>query len=273
MAQAQHKLHLYDHPVSSYAQKVRIALREKGLDFSLETPKDLGSGHDDVEFSAANPRKEVPTLVVSTGPHDSFSIFDSTTILMYLEDAFPHHKSLLPRDPRHRANARMIEDVCDTHYEATNWAIGEIRWFHRAVGEQANALLLKARQQTESFLEFLTSKLGEGPFLAGDQFTYADIAAAPVVNRSVFYGYGPQLGSPLQKWHERVATIPSVKVTFEEMLEAANALSSIGPDVWKPHGGRRREYRDHRLEWFVKNGGVDIVLKGLEDDNIRFSWP
>ena len=35
---------LYEHPLSSYAQKVKIALREKGLDFKVETPAALGSG-------------------------------------------------------------------------------------------------------------------------------------------------------------------------------------------------------------------------------------
>ena len=38
-------------------------------------------------------------------------------------------------------------------------------------------------------------------------------------------------------------------------------------------GARRREYRDHRLEWMVKSGGIDIVLAGLRDNNIRFPWP
>ena len=35
----------------------------------------------------------------------------------------------------------------------------------------------------------------------------------------------------------------------------------------------KREYRDHRLEWMIKSGGVDVVLKGLERDNIRFAPP
>ena len=35
---------LYEHPLSSYAQKVKIALREKGLAFDVETPQALGSG-------------------------------------------------------------------------------------------------------------------------------------------------------------------------------------------------------------------------------------
>ena len=38
---------LYEHPLSSYAQKVKIALREKGLDFKVETPPALGSGKAD----------------------------------------------------------------------------------------------------------------------------------------------------------------------------------------------------------------------------------
>ncbi len=35
---------LYEHPLSSYAQKVKIALREKGLAFTAETPAGLGAG-------------------------------------------------------------------------------------------------------------------------------------------------------------------------------------------------------------------------------------
>ena len=33
----------------------------------------------------------------------------------------------------------------------------------------------------------------------------------------------------------------------------------------------KREYRDHRLEWMIKSGGLDVVVKGLEAGNIRFS--
>ena len=35
---------LYEHPLSSYAQKVKIALREKGLKFDVETPQGLEIG-------------------------------------------------------------------------------------------------------------------------------------------------------------------------------------------------------------------------------------
>ena len=33
----------------------------------------------------------------------------------------------------------------------------------------------------------------------------------------------------------------------------------------------KREYRDHRLEWMLRSGGVDVVLDGLAKGTIRFS--
>jgi glutathione S-transferase/RNA polymerase-associated protein len=33
----------------------------------------------------------------------------------------------------------------------------------------------------------------------------------------------------------------------------------------------KREYRDHRLEWMIRSGGLDVVLEGIQADNIRFS--
>jgi RNA polymerase-associated protein len=57
------------------------------------------------------------------------------------------------------------------------------------------------------------------------------------------------------------------------MLEGIKGMKASGGLAFQPHSGRRREYRDHRLEWMVKNGGFGIVQQGLKDDNIRFSWP
>ena len=145
---------LYEHPLSSYAQKVKIALREKGLDFKAETPPALGSGKADGPFAAASPRNEVPALI-----DGDVQIFNSTIILEYLEDKFPS-PPLLPRDPAPRAKARMIEEVCDTLYEAINWGLSEIRWFKRAEGEQAEKMTATAARQTAELQAWLSDKLG-----------------------------------------------------------------------------------------------------------------
>jgi hypothetical protein len=35
--------------------------------------------------------------------------------------------------------------------------------------------------------------------------------------------------------------------------------------------GFKREYRDHRLEWMIRAGGIDVVAQGLSNNNIRFN--
>ena len=136
---------VYEHPLSPYAQKVKIALREKGVDFEVATPGGLGAGGVAGEFLAANPRAEVPVLI-----DGETAVFDSTVILEYIEDRWPS-PPLLPTGAAERARVRMIEEVMDTHFEAINWALGEIGWFRRAEGELAETLRAAAARQTARF--------------------------------------------------------------------------------------------------------------------------
>jgi glutathione S-transferase len=256
---------LYEHPLSSYAQKVKIALREKGLKFEVETPNALGSGNSAGPFAAASPRLEVPALIDGDA-----RIFDSTIILEYLEDKYPD-PPLLPRDAVARAQARMIEDVCDTLYEAINWGLGEIRWFKRAEGRLADDLKAKAASQTRQLLDWLAGRLGGKTWFGDQSFGWADLSVAPYLNRSVHYGIGPAAGSPLAAWHKRLCDRPSVAATFKEFDAASQGMGNAAERL--ASGAIRREYRDHRLEWMMKSGGVQVVLDGLAKNNIRFTWP
>lgn len=139
---AERKLLLWDHPVSSYAQKVRIALREKRIPFEARLPPGLGMGNPIPGLGEANPRLEVPAL-----EDGDFKIFDSKIILSYLDDQYPQ-KRMLPSDAKNRARARMIEEVCDTVWEAANWVFGEIRWSQRAEGELAEKIVNEVAHQT-----------------------------------------------------------------------------------------------------------------------------
>lgn len=256
---------LYEHPLSSYVQKVKIALREKGLKFDLETPQGLGSGASGGRFAAASPRLEVPTLI-----DGETKIFDSTIILEYLEDKVPS-PSLLPKDPAQRAEARMIEDVCDTLYEAINWGLGEIFWFKRAEGALADQMRATASRQTAEIQSWLAKKLGDRQWFNGESFGWADLSVAPYLNRSFHYGLGTPASSPLAKWRERIRERPSVAQTFKEFEGAAANMGDGAARL--ASGAMKREYRDHRLEWMMKSGGIQIVLDGLAKNNIRFTWP
>lgn len=256
---------LYEHPLSSYAQKVKIALREKGLPFAVETPAGLGSGRADGDFAAASPRLEVPTLIDGDA-----RVFDSTIILEYLEDRCPS-PPLLPRSPAERARARMIEDVCDTLYEAVNWGIGEVRWFRRAEGALAEEMMANAARQTAELQAWLQGQLADREWFNGEAFGWADVAVAPYLNRSFHYGLGTPEGSPLAMWRDRVRQRPSVAATFREFEAAAAGMGDAAARL--ASGVIRREYRDHRLEWMMKSGGVQVVLDGMAKGNIRFTWP
>ncbi len=252
---------LHEHPLSPYAQKVKIALREKGVAFESRLPDILGGSLD--EFAAINPRLEVPALV-----DGDVAVFDSTIILEYLEDRWPT-PPLLPATPAERARVRMLEELCDTYYEAVNWAIFEIRVFQRATGPLAEQLEARAAGQRAGCNAYLDRALGGRPFFNGDAFGWGDVCVVPFVNAAAMTGSPPPPGSALAGWLARVASRPSVVATFEAATESMAGFEMLPQLV--ASGQFRREYRDHRLEWMLRSGGVDIVLDGLRQGNIRFS--
>jgi glutathione S-transferase/RNA polymerase-associated protein len=256
---------LYEHPLSPYAQKVKIALREKGADFTASLPGGLGAGGAAAEFLAGNPRAEVPVLA-----DDGTTIFDSTVILEYIEDKWPS-PALLPETPAERARVRMIEEVMDTHYEAINWGLGEVNWFRRAEGDLAAALTAAAAAQTRGLHAWLEKQLAERRWFNGGGFGWGDLAVVPYVSASAALGNAPPEDSALAAWLDRVLERPSVAATIGEARGFDRGAVDVADLVAR--GLFKREYRDHRLEWMIKSGGLEVVLDGLKADNIRFTGP
>ncbi len=258
-----HSLQLLEHPLSPYAQKLKIALVEKGVRFEAATPDAMGSGATPEAFRRANYRGEVPVLYVDGRP-----LFDSTIILEWIEDAYPE-PTLRPYDAWDRARSRTIEEVCDTTYEAITWGLSEIRNFRRAEGEQAEAMRGKAAEQLGRLNAWLERELGDQEWLGGERFAWADVCAAPFVQGASSFDLGPAEGTPLHAWLLRCRARPSVSTAFDQARAAAVAMAQVARIV--AAGQFRRQYRDHRLEWMIRSGGLDIVARGLERDNIRFN--
>jgi len=246
---------LYQHPLSPFAQKIRIALREKGVSFAVRSP--------DGPVALLNPRVELPAL-----DDGGVVIFDSTIILEYLEDRFPD-PPLLPSGAAERAKVRMVEEVCDTHYEAINWGLGELRFFERAPGALGEKLGQRAKQQTRNLHRWLESILGGVAWLNGPQFGWGDLAAAPYVSMSQMFDLAPEPGTLLADWFERVMLRPSVAATVDEARASLPAMAGAAQRV--RDGRMKRQYRDHRLEWMIRSGGLQVVLDGIAADNIRFT--
>jgi glutathione S-transferase len=253
---------LFEHPLSPYAQKVKLSLIEKGIPFETAMP-DLMSGGD-AAFRAASPRLEVPALV-----DGEVTVFDSTIILASLEDKSPQPPKL-PATPPDRARVRALEELCDTHYEAINWGLFEIRVFKRATGELADAMTARAGTQIAGLNAYLDRSLGDAEYFNGAQFGWGDLSVLPHVNASAgVLGFAPPVGSGLARWLDRVRERPSVQRIVAEAMGSFGGFEMLPQLV--ESGVFVREYRDHRLEWMLRSGGTEIVLAGMKRKNIRFS--
>lgn len=256
-------LKLYEHPLSAYAMKVKIALNEKGLDYETAIPDGMSMGKAAGEFVDANPRAEVPTLV-----DGDFRVFDSTVMLEYIEDKWPN-PALLPKAPAERARVRMIEDVMDTQYEQNNWGTFEVLRYQRASGELADKLLAYGKRNIEQLQSWLDRQLGDRAWFNGEAFGWGDLSVIPYLNRSAGYGYLPPTGTKLLAWMDRVNQRDSVAKVKAQMQAALDKMPDLAAML---KGGQVvRQYRDHRLEWMVAAGGLSVVVEGMQKGTIRFS--
>jgi glutathione S-transferase len=256
-------LALYEHPLSAYAMKVKMALLEKGLEFQATVPEGLATGTTSGPFVEASPRAEIPALI-----DGDVKIFDSTIILEYLEDKWPN-PPLLPVGPAQRARVRMIEDVMDGLYEPNNWGIMEVTRFKRATATLADKLIGYAKSNIDQLQHWLNGQLGGKPWFNGDSFGWGDIACAPYINRSAANGYTPPAGSQLAAWLVRVNQRPSVAKVIAQMREVLANLPDFAALL--AQGKIKRQYRDHRLEWMIAGGGLSVVQEGIEKSTVRFS--
>jgi glutathione S-transferase len=259
---------LFEHPLSPYARKVKIALYEKRVPFDRVLVEPLRLKRADVdyeEFAAASPRLEVPCLV-----DGDFRCFDSTIIVDYIDERWPD-PPLLPKSPEERARARMVEEICDTTLDANLWGLMELRFFRRASGPQAEQMTERAGHQLAKVWDRLEDELGARPWISGATFGRADASLIVHVTAATLFGFPPVEKHPsMRAWAARCQEVASVAHDASDLA----AYMSGGGLQGMRKGSIKRQYRDHRLEWMMKTGGVDLVLRGIEEETIQFAaWP
>jgi glutathione S-transferase len=81
--------------------------------------------------------------------------------------------------------------------------------------EQIPALAERGKRRAEVYFDKLETRLGEGPFVAGDRYTYADIVGYVYLGfaaRALGGGVAPLEGRPrLARWHETIAARPAIQ--------------------------------------------------------------
>jgi len=216
---------LYSGPLSLFARKVEIALGEKGLAYEREmVPFTQAKGYSPKHpvVLAANPKAQVPVLV-----DGDLTLFDSTVIAEYLEDAYPE-RPLFPREPKARARCRLLELYGDEVLFAPVRNLGyrtepphtdpNVQAIREEEGRQADALILA--RYTD-----LQAELGDKEYFCG-AFSVADIAIF-MTTLFAIRRKGPGLdGHPgLAAWYARVRARPPAAKAADEIAAADRVLT------------------------------------------------
>jgi GST-like protein len=166
----------------------------------------FGSG-----FVAANPNSKIPALVDRSGPAP-IRVFESGAILLYLAEKFG---AFLPKEGA-------------AHAECLSWLFwqmgsapylgGGFGHFYAYAPTKIEYAIDRFAMETKRQLDVLDRRLGESKYLAGDDYTIADIAVWPWYGglaKGLLYGAGEFLAvedyKNIQRWADIIGERAAVK--------------------------------------------------------------
>ena len=215
---------LYHIPLCAFCRKVRLTLGEKKLDVHLEN-EPVWQRRE--EFLELNPAGKVPVLV----DLNQKVISDSYAILEYLEEAYPE-PSLLGYEIYGRAETRRLVSWFDDKFNAeiTQKLVFEkaLKRFFTSEGPDSLALR-EGKNALELHLDYICWLADRRNWLAGDTFTFADIAAAAHLSTVDFIGHVPWDKFPEAKqWYARVKSRPSFRPLLTDHMPGVSPAAHYG---------------------------------------------
>jgi glutathione S-transferase len=246
-------LHLYHASISNCSQKVRLCLDEKGLAWEGHEVNLRASEHLTTEFLSINPRGVVPVLV-----DNGVVVNESNDIIQYLEDKFPD-PPLSPNSSDDLSAMRQWLALWDETQPAvkTLTHAGKIGEMRRAAGrlpmevkmaedngldndhlykflkELSSPAGLSASKKDKAFawaaqvMTKLELHLADHAWLAGSDFTLADLAWSIDVHRFLFLKLDLSAYPALLRWYATVSDRSSFQkmvVAYEQMALKAMSI-------------------------------------------------
>ena len=199
-------IELYHNDMSVCAQKVRFVLGEKALKWKSHHLNLRAGDQQKPEYVKLNPNAVVPTLM-----DDGQVIIESTVIAEYLDDAYPEPR-LRPQEACPRAQMRLwTKQLDESVHVATRVLSNAIAFRHQklALGPEAlealhrkipdpkkraeswenvtkgvdSSYFADAARRFDKLLADMEAVLSKEPWLAGKEFSLADIGYAPYILR------------------------------------------------------------------------------------------
>lgn len=148
--------------------KASVALEELGLPYETHIV-DIGAGaQKEPAFLRINPNGRIPAIV--DRDEDDLAVFESGAILLYLADKTCR---LIPQDlaGRTRAISWLMFQM-----GGVGPMMGQANVFYRYFPTKIPEAIERYQKESRRLLEVLDGRLAESPYLAGDEYSIADIA-------------------------------------------------------------------------------------------------
>lgn len=201
-------LRLYFHPLSSFCQKVLIALYENETPFTPQLV-DFGDAAAHREFLEMWPPRKIPVL--RDEAHDRM-VPETSIIIEYLQLHYPGKVRLIPDDPDIARQVRFRDRFYDLYVNAPMQKIVTDRL--RPAGKNDPFGVDEARTLLRRAIGMIDREMGRKTWSMGDAFTMADCAAAP----ALFYA----------DWTHRIAeTCPRLRAYRARLLARASFARAV----------------------------------------------
>ncbi|MDJ0950994.1 MAG: glutathione binding-like protein [Alphaproteobacteria bacterium] len=187
-------------------RKASIMLEEVGLSYTVH-PINITKG-DQFEpgFLKISPNNKIPAIVDPDGPGgEPLALFESGAILIYLANKTGQ---LFPTDERLR-------------YETLQWLMfqmggvgpffGQAHHFRRFAPEEVPYAIKRYTDETRRLYGVLDKRLADSAYLAGEDYTIADIATFPWTARHEWQGVSLAEFPSVNRWYDAIAARPAVE--------------------------------------------------------------
>ncbi len=199
---------LHHFPLCPYSRKVRLLLREKNLDVQLIEEKPWQRRE---EFMQLNPAVEVPVLI----EQDGTVLADSTVICEWISETYSDEPNFLGNTRRLRAEVRRLQQWFDIKFfrEVTRNLLVE-KYFKKqaGLGGPASDAIRAGKINITYHLDYIGFLLQTRNWLAGDQLTLADFAAAAHLSALDYFGDVPwEHNKAAKEWYALIKSRPSFR--------------------------------------------------------------
>jgi GSH-dependent disulfide-bond oxidoreductase len=205
--------------VSPNARKIHMALEELGLPYAIRWTDITRGDQFEPDFLRVNPNGKIPAIVDHDGPGgEPLALFESAAILLYLAEKAG---ALLPADP-----AARWEAICWTVWQVANQGpgLGQATHFLKYAPDGGHVdpyAQDRFRAEAQRVYRVLDERLTGRAYLAGEEFSIADIACFPWTRLHRNHGITVTDYPALAAWSERIAARPSARAKAEDRRDEA----------------------------------------------------